>query len=414
MNDHKIIQDPVHGSMRVDGIFLDLLQTPEIQRLYGIRQLGPTYLVYPGANHTRFEHSLGAFHTAKRMGGALDLSKEDKTLLKAAALLHDVGHGPFSHTLENIYKQIFGIDHHDMGIKVITGKYDIIGDGRTSVRIHEILERNGLDPKEVANLLKDSPNVKKYLGQMIHGGIDVDKIDYLLRDAHYTGAVHGVIDLSRLLEVLAIHNNELVIHRKGVTSIEEMLMGRNLMFLSVYLHKTVRIIEGMMGRCVESVAKELGDFQGMNDSEFMGMLLAQKGYSGEIAGMIKYRKLFKSVYSLSAMGTTERQNDILNEIGKNIESRSEFENKICRKAGIPEGFALIDIPGTDNVLSMELNDFANDLKILDDGRTEPLSKYTPITNYLSGRKIPDWSVMVSAHPKHKNIVKKATENLLFR
>ncbi|MBN2043342.1 MAG: HD domain-containing protein [Candidatus Aenigmarchaeota archaeon] len=414
MKDYKIIQDPVHGSMRVDGMFLDLLQTPEVQRLYGIRQLGPTYLVYPGANHTRFEHSLGAFHTAKRMAGALNLSEDDRKLLKSAALLHDVGHGPYSHTLENIYEQIFGIDHHEMGIKVITGKYDMVGKGIYKERIHEILGMNGLDPKEVAGLLNGSPKGKEYLGQMIHGGIDVDKIDYLLRDAHYTGAVHGVIDLPRLLEVLEIHDNELMITRKGITSIEEMLMGRSLMFLSVYLHKTVRIIEGMMGKCVESVARDLGDFQRMNDSEFMGILLSRKGYAGEIAGMIKFRRLFKSVYSLPAKDASGKQTERLGEIGKSMESRTEFENDVCRKAGIKEGYAIVDIPAADNIIAKELGDFAKSLKIIDDGKVSHLEKYTPITSFLSERKIPDWCIMVSAHPDHTAAVKKAVESLLFR
>ncbi len=417
MSDYKVIQDPVHGSMRVDGMFLDLIQTPEMQRLYGIKQLGPTYLVYPGANHTRFEHSMGAFHTAKRMAGAIGLPGEDKLILKAAALLHDVGHGPYSHTLENIYEEIFGIDHQKTGIKVITGRYDMLGgEDRKSFggeRVHEILEKKGLDPGRVAELLNRFPGKKKYLGQMIHGGIDVDKIDYLLRDAHYTGAVHGVIDLPRLLEVLEIHEGELVVNRKGITSIEEMLIGRSLMFLSVYLHKTVRIIENMMGKAVESVADELGDFQRMSDSEFMQFLLGHEGYAGEIAGMIKYRRLFKIAYSLSAKETTGKQEESLKSIGESMKSRSDFEDEICSKAGIPQGHALVDIPGRDNSLSRELGNFSEKVRIIDHGRINSLDKYTPITGFLSERKIPDWSLMISSHPDHVDKVRNALRSLLW-
>jgi HD superfamily phosphohydrolase len=403
MADYKIIQDPVHGSMRVHGVFLELIQTPEMQRLYGIRQLGPTYLVYPGANHTRFEHCLGAFHTAKRVCGALDIPKEDALLIKAAALMHDIGHGPYSHTLESVYDEVYRIDHGRVSSDVITGSYDIIRkedrEWLSCDRIHEILERHGLDPKEVAALVKGFLPGRRYMGQIIHGGIDVDKIDYLLRDAHYTGAVHGLIDLPRLLEVMAVHGNELVIIRKGVTSVEEMLTGRALMFISVYLHKTVRIIENMMCRCVEDVIKEIGDFQRMNDSEFMQFLLEQKGRPGELARMIKYRRLFKSAYLLPVNHTSTEIMGRLNEAGKSLKSRRGFEDGLCRKLRVPEGSLIADIPHASRMLESEAGFRLKEIKILDRGTLHQLDEYTPISEFLTGRKIPEWSLMIAAHPK---------------
>lgn len=416
MRNYKIIQDPIHGSIRIDGVFLDLIQTPEMQRLYGIRQLGPTYLVYPGANHTRFEHCLGAYHTAKRLGGALDLTEHERKLIKAVALLHDIGHGPFSHTLENVYHYVFGIDHKRVSSEVILGEYDMFPEEERKETgfpsIPKILERDGLRPKEIAMMVNRLPK-KRYLGQIIHGGIDVDKIDYLLRDAHYTGAVHGVIDLSRLLEVLEIHDDRLVISKKGITSIEEMLIGRSLMFISVYLHKTVRIIENMMSRAVEESLHEMGDFQRMNDSDFMQFLLSRKGYSGEIARMIKYRKIFKSVYSLRVSDTDADRRDFLVKIGRNMKTRREFENHVCDSLGIPEGSVIADIPFTDTSIRNEMKYYYDNLRVLDRGELHSLERFTPIISYLKGRHIPEWSIMVSAHPKYSEKVKSSIEKLIW-
>ncbi|HEX16957.1 MAG TPA: HD domain-containing protein, partial [Thermoplasmatales archaeon] len=112
-DDHKVVRDPIHGSIRFEGLFLDLLESPELQRLHSIKQLGFAYMVFPGANHTRLEHSMGAYHMAKRAGDALSLKEDDRIYLECSALLHDIGHGPFSHTLESLLRERFGIDHVD-------------------------------------------------------------------------------------------------------------------------------------------------------------------------------------------------------------------------------------------------------------------------------------------------------------
>ncbi|MEM2899257.1 MAG: HD domain-containing protein, partial [Thermoplasmata archaeon] len=256
---YKTIHDPIHGSIKMEGSLLDLLETPEVQKLHGIHQLGLAYLVFPGAHHTRLEHSLGVCHFAKRMAEELNLSKEEKLTVQAAGLLHDLGHGPYSHTLEHVLHMKLGIDHMELTKDIITGKHDSIkdfNDGR--YRIHEILEKAGLDPKKVASLVTGEDNEnnfelfskesteKRYLAQIIHSPIDADQIDYLLRDSHYTGVAAGTIDNHRLLQTLALHNGELVITKGGINALEGMLVARALMYSTVYFHKTVRIAEGML------------------------------------------------------------------------------------------------------------------------------------------------------------------------
>ncbi len=273
MADHKIVHDSVHGSIRLDGVFLSLLEVPELQRLHSIHQLGLAYLVYPGANHTRFEHSLGTFAVARRICSSLQMDPNEARLVQCAAFLHDVGHLPYSHTLEFVLHERFGIDHEDVSRRLIRGEETVLtpSDRRILGRyssIPEVLERHGIDPIEVASLLggKAPPsgpqktltktkgqthfNAKRYMSQIINGPVDSDQLDYLKRDAHYTGVAFGVIDLDRLFGTLQIFNGDLVVERGGLSAIEGMLVARALMFSSVYFHKTVQppSVSGCQGR----------------------------------------------------------------------------------------------------------------------------------------------------------------------
>ena len=308
-----------------------------------------------------------------------------------SALLHDIGHGPYSHSLEYIYKDL-GFDHVTISKKIIFGYLDIIGKDRLdSKTIPEIIEKNGMDVKEVANLIDSYPK-KKYLGQLIHGSIDADRIDYLLRDAHYTGAVHGVIDLPRLLEIVKIHDNEIVIDRKGISTIEEMLFGRVLMYNAVYFHKTVVIAEEMLGRAVESCRKEAKDFLHMGDSDLMEFLLSKKGITGKLARKLKYRKLFKKAYiSFEAIESYD------------IKSRKELERDICRKAKLSEGSVIVNIP--------KHSEEDNNIKIFDNGE-KPIKDYSGIIEFLKTKRIPEWSILVAADERNVNAVKKRVKDLL--
>src|SRR2546430_719157 len=261
MADLKTITDTVHGTIRLDPLTLDLLETLELQRLNSIRQLGLTYLVFPGANHSRVEHCLGVGHVAGEIARALGLSDDERKLVQAAGLLHDVGHGPFSHTLEHVLSRELAVDHMHLTQRIITGHDDNVSpeDRRAFPdvkRIHEVLETHGADPEAVAALIRGPSErgagllvpggrkeTKRYLAQIIHSPMDADQIDYLMRDAHYTGATHGTIDFSRLLQTLRTHRGELALDRKGLPALEGMLVARGLMYSSVYFHKSARIAE---------------------------------------------------------------------------------------------------------------------------------------------------------------------------
>lgn len=228
----KIFNDPVYGFVSVPyGILLELIDHPYFQRLRRIRQLGLTSYVYPGALHTRFHHALGALHLMQeaieslRQKGA-DITFEEAEGACIAILLHDIGHGPFSHALEHILAHM----HHE----------------EISTLFMEDLNRQFAGKLDLALRIFRDEYPKKFLHQLVSGQLDMDRMDYLNRDSFFTGVSEGVIGYDRIIEMLAVHEGELVVEEKGIYSIEKFLIARRLMYWQVYLHKTGVSAESML------------------------------------------------------------------------------------------------------------------------------------------------------------------------
>lgn len=239
----KIINDPVYGFLRFpEPELMQIIEHPWFQRLRNIRQMGLASLVYPGAMHTRFHHSLGASYL---MGKALDelkakgiiLSKEDCLAARMAILLHDIGHGPFSHALEC---ELAGGTSHETLSHLVMLRLNEEFDGALSNAIQ----------------IFDQSYHRKYLHQLVSSQLDVDRMDYLNRDSFYTGVSEGVISYDRILQMLTVHNNELMVEEKGVHSVEKFIIARRLMYWQVYLHKTVLGAEQLLVKILMR-AKEL-------------------------------------------------------------------------------------------------------------------------------------------------------------
>ena len=428
MADLKTVTDTVHGTIRLEPLTLDLLETLELQRLNSIRQLGLTYLVFPGANHSRVEHCLGVGHVAGEMAKALDLSAEERKLVQAAGLLHDVGHGPFSHTLEHVLSRELAVDHMHLTQRIITGQDDNVspedrGAFPDVLRIHGVLERHGVDPDAVAALIR-GPSEKgakwivpgnrkeppRYLAQIIHSPMDADQIDYLMRDAHYTGASHGTIDFSRLLQTLRTHRGELALDRKGLPALEGMLVARGLMYSSVYFHKTVRIAEQMLARAVERSEAPIADIQKMVDHELLNWLLHQGPFQREIALRVKYRKLYKRVLASDRDELTESTRGVLASFKDPMERR-RTEDRIARRAGLMPGQVIIDVPLPELLLS-EPRIAKTEVPILDDGKPKPFSRVSSLGRALQVRQVVDWVVMVAAPAESVTAVRKAAVSAL--
>ncbi len=231
-NRKKIFNDPVYGFVSVPyGLLLELIDHPFFQRLRRIRQLGLAPYVYPGALHTRFHHALGALHLTQeaievlRSKGA-DVSDEEAEAVNAAILLHDIGHGPFSHALEHTLVDM----HHEDISSLFMKELNLQFGGRLALAI-EIFQNQ---------------YHKKFLHQLVSGQLDMDRMDYLNRDSFFTGVSEGVIGYDRIIKMLAVHEGELVVEEKGIYSIEKFLIARRLMYWQVYLHKTGVSAEQML------------------------------------------------------------------------------------------------------------------------------------------------------------------------
>lgn len=410
----KIIHDGIHGSMKIEGVILDLVKTPEFQRLRNIKQLGLAYLVYPGANHTRFEHSLGAWNVAKRLSGEIGLEKDEALLLEIAALLHDIGHGPFSHTFESIYKHyVKEHDHMRLGQDIILGRIDIT-DGNGGGRIPEILESYGVSPHEVSELILGK-HEKKYLGQALHGDVDVDQIDYLIRDAHYTGVAHGIIDLERLLKVLTIHNGELVVEEKGIEAVEGMMVARSLMYSRVYFHHTVKIAEGMLTRALEFALEEghLWDFWKMIDCRVFIELEDLEGFPSEIVKRIKYRDLYKAAVLAGAEDLNAEEKKALLSAYRDVKKRQEMERALADAVGAREGEVILEFSVADLMLSEPRLKATEIGVLLENGEIQPLTRVTPLANALKRRQTPRWVVMIASPSKYVGRLREVWKRVIF-
>lgn len=228
----KIFNDPVYGFVSVPhGLLLDLIDHPYFQRLRRIRQLGLAPYVYPGALHTRFHHALGAFHLMQQAievlrGKGTDISDEEAEAVCAAILLHDIGHGPFSHALEHTLVDMRHEEVSSLFMEELNRQFE----GKLDLAI-EIFQNN---------------YSKKFLHQLVSGQLDMDRMDYLNRDSFFTGVSEGVISYDRIIKMLAVHEGELVVEEKGIYSIEKFLIARRLMYWQVYLHKTGVAAEQML------------------------------------------------------------------------------------------------------------------------------------------------------------------------
>ena len=242
MNKRKIINDPVYGFVSIPfDLLFDLIEHPWFQRLRRIRQLGLTDYVYPGALHTPFSHALGAMHLVTQAIAVLrskghEITQKEAKAVSAAILLHDIGHGPFSHTLENTILPF----HHE----------------RLSVAIMKGLNRQMNGALDLAIRIFRDEYEKPFLHQLISGQLDMDRMDYLNRDSFFTGVYEGVIGYDRIIKMLEIHDGNLVVEAKGIYSIEKFLIARRLMYWQVYLHKTVLSAELML-RSLVSRARRL-------------------------------------------------------------------------------------------------------------------------------------------------------------
>lgn len=328
----KTIKDSIHDYIEISGVALALLDTPPVQRLRHIKQLGTVHLVYPSANHTRFEHSLGVYYLASRALDHLGIEGRAAAHVRAAALLHDIGHPPYSHNLEVV------LGRHDR-----TGVYAPMGRGHedimgllTNDAIGSVLDEHDLDPDRIASLVAGEGRY----GPLVAGELDVDRMDYLVRDAHHTGVPYGTIDHGRLVRELTWVDGELVLRAGNVQTAENLLIARALMNQTVYNHHVARISKVMLRRAVDRLL-ETGVSEDrlwrMDDHDLL-VALRSTDATAAFADRIAHRSLYKrAVWT----GFETVPPDVA---GAGYDDVRELEAAIAADAGIDETDVIVDIP----------------------------------------------------------------------
>lgn len=384
----KQIKDPVHGYIEVPAEILPLVDSPALQRLHHIRQLGFAYLVYPGANHTRFEHSLGAMHLASLLCRHLGFGTAETRTICCAALLHDIGHGPYSHASERLMQEYTQFSHDDIREQL-----------KEPILVKQ-LEKNSISPDEVAALISGS---HRYAG-IIHGDLDVDRMDYLLRDAHYTGAPYGNFDAERLTKSLAVVDNTIVLNESGISAAESLLIARTLMGPSVYYHHACRIAEEMfLLACRSHFRKDVDavrEFLTMDDVTATALLLnSDEEITRDLINRIRTRKLYKrAVYA----GKELVDRDHLPQTKSGIE---RLHTAIAETAGVAPDKIILDIPPLRKEMKM-------DIKVRNHHDLVPFEEIVPMIAMMNATRQGQWRLGVYAPAELRERVSDAAREVL--
>ncbi|WP_440764265.1 HD domain-containing protein [Natronorubrum sp. DTA7] len=382
------IKDSVHDHIRVDGVARDLLDTPAVQRLRNIRQLGTVSLVYPSANHTRFEHSLGVYHLACEALDHLGIDGQQAERIHAAALLHDVGHGPFSHNLESVTHRRTGRYHDDV--------HGLLSQGE----VGDVLREHDLEPDAVADLVAGEGR----FGQLVSGELDVDRMDYLVRDAHHTGVPYGTIDHGRLVRELTFTDGELVLDEGNVQAAESLLVARALMNPTVYSHSVARLTKAMLRRASERLLEspdtdvDAGTLQRMDDHDLI-VALRTCAETSEFSRRLDQRDLYKrAVWA-----------EIDDVPGGIIESKHEsireFEREVADEANVDPECVILDVPGRPSMKE-------STTRVLVNGDIRRLGQQSPLVEALRAAQYSQWRLGVYSPPEMRERVGRAAVDVL--
>jgi HD superfamily phosphohydrolase len=378
----KIIKDPVHGYVEVEDFLLPLLDSPPLQRLRYIKQLAFSYLVYPGANHTRFEHSLGTMFLADVAGRRFGLADDERMLVVTAGLLHDVGHGPFSHASEPLMEEYLHRTHDDI---------DRILEQDMGHLIHDA----GFDSGEISAVVKG----KHRLSGIIHGDLDVDRMDYLLRDAYYTGAPYGTVDAQRLIRHLIQTPEGTVLDENGVNAAESLLIARTLMRPSVYYHHVSRIAESMFQLAVMEHLHGAGEDEAaallrMDDAGCMQVLRSSDhAVIRDLISRLYERRLYKrALYAGS-----EQVNTTVYHAGASLMKCREYASRIAEVAGLEPHEVLVDIPSIPGEMSLGV-------RVKNQHDIVGFEKISPRIRTLNETRREQWRLGVYTLPEYRETV----------
>jgi len=335
------IKDPVHGYIYITAEEKEIIDSYPVQRLRRLRQLAGAEYVYPSANHTRFEHSVGVMYLAGKVAENPNISQfinaEEAEMVRIAALLHDVGHGPFSHVFEHLLEKQ-NKTHEDMTLWIIRDS-----------ELKDIINKLGYEAKEIGKLAIGSlhKHGKVFLDQIISSSTDVDKLDFIVRDTYHTGAEYGYIDIFRLIHMLDVLDENLAVDLGALSALESFIIARIESFKSIYFHRVGRAAQIMLATALEKANEELGLINFKTPEEYLAMddytvwtMLKNCKKSSEIIKNLERRRMLKCAY--------EQTFYVKDKTVSNIFSAKEFRNqirdKIAREAEVNPEAIIIDVP----------------------------------------------------------------------
>lgn len=352
----EYIRDPIHGDIPITSEELQILDRPEMQRLRRVRQLTTSPLVYPGATHTRFSHSLGVMHVGGRLAESIGMDTDEVRTVRIAGLLHDIGHGPFSHPSDRVAQE-FGKTHEEYSCEIINSLSDVIPDDISAGRVQSYILGN-----EDVNI--------------IAGDIDADRMDYLLRDAAGTGIRHGAIDIERIVEFADIADDTLVFHRRAVHALNELLTARLYMNTAINNHHAMRLAATMIERALLSYAKQesIDTLMRHDNYTLHGELMNMDGPAGELYTRVANRQLYERSFTIRG---DKVDVSTIRELAKIDEQ--EYEKRIAKQAGISPEKVMIAKPKTP--ASQRL-----DITIVENGNKKPIEDVSRIPQQLESER----------------------------
>jgi HD superfamily phosphohydrolase len=336
----SFIKDPIHGYIRLSETERTVVDTRPVQRLRRLRQLAGSEFVYPAANHSRFEHVLGAMHLAGELSEALptDLDTHTQQQLRLAALVHDIGHGPFSHVFEPLMVRHLNKTHEDLVPWLVN-----------ETEIADKLDKAGFSPQKIGLLAVGRLRDKKrpYLDQIISSSVDVDKMDFIVRDSFHTGAGYGSVDVHRLLYTMDVIDGNLAVDGRAVPTLESLLLARLESFRTIYFHRASRAVQIMIVQALEAAKDELGllsfdkpeDYLQLDDYKVWTDLKACKR-SRRIMQDLESRRLLKCAYEKTVYAPEELVSNVITKDSV----RRDIEQELARKAKIKVEDVTIDVP----------------------------------------------------------------------
>jgi hypothetical protein len=347
------IRDPVHGYVKLTEVERDLIDTPFVQRLRRIHQLAGSYLVYPGAVHTRFEHVIGAMHLAGQIAESLvptsGVSLDEVQEIRIAALLHDVGHGPFSHMYEEVLAEKTNVTHEDISQRIVL-----------ETPIRDVLEKSGFSANKMSGFAVSKQSKRPpFMNEIIAGGLSADIMDYLLRDSYFTGVEYGKVDVRRVIDSLLVADGHLAVENAALYAFEALLLARYEMFKAVYFHRTVRAAELMLVQSMKLADDAIGltdlsnldGYLELTDEIVLHRLATLSPSTSELrearrlALDFRNRVLVKCVFEK----VVQRKDQMVSSLFAKGRVREQVTTELAEAAGVKRIHVFLDVPTTPSV-----------------------------------------------------------------